>query len=381
MSSLWVKTWKSTPQIDCGLCGSATCAGFARALIVGHLQVNDCPLLELPKNVTLRESLETLRERSPTLVAKPAAKLPEGGVLFTRPCKDTDEKVMAELRVFNGVPEGEPLRFGVFDPELLCDLLECTASRFQLVRCSRDLGYARTEVNDMSITFIQDGRINMRRVSNQEEVLKLFHQLERSLLGATICNCCGNDLLSVLTGFAEPRGDQHPVLSAGSSLSLDRALVDNPPSKDEFKAIFGEESDSCVASLEVVFHSLIEELDRIRNGNSVSDRVSPDFARIVCDLVDLAAGTTDNRAATCALMVLALLRVAKRGIAGILGLSDLLTDIPESIRMDILKRLHAIADRNKDFSRDSVGGQIEAVAHMLRIERAVSLVSKWGWLT
>lgn len=342
--------------------------------------MDDCPLLDLPKNATLRENLETLKERTPTLVAKPAAKLPDGGVLFTRPCKDTDEKVMAELRVFNGVPEGEPLRFGVFDPELLCDLLECAASEYQLVRCSRDLGYARTEVNDMSITFIQDGRINMRRVSNQEKVLTLFHRLERSLVGATICNCCGNDLLSVLSGFVGPRGDHHPVLNAGSSLSLEREVVDDPPSKDDFKAIFGEECSPCVASLETVFRFLVDELDRIRNGDLESGKDSPDIEKIVCDLVELAAGSKDDRAATYALVVLALLHVVRNGIAGLVDLSGLLTNIPESSRMNVLKGLNVIADRNEEFSRESVEGQIEAVAHLLRIDRAVSLVSNWGWL-
>ncbi|MHA2119376.1 MAG: (Fe-S)-binding protein, partial [Candidatus Thorarchaeota archaeon] len=164
MSSLWVKTWKNTPQIDCGLCGEATCASFARALVVGRTQIDRCPLLGLSKHEARREELERLSKRKPTLKGKPAAKLPEGGMLLTRPCQDTDEKVMAELRVYNGVEAGDQIHFGVFEPKLLCDLIDCIADRFELIRCSRDLGYGRAEIDDMSITILQDGRVNMRRV-------------------------------------------------------------------------------------------------------------------------------------------------------------------------------------------------------------------------
>ncbi|MHA2209917.1 MAG: (Fe-S)-binding protein, partial [Candidatus Thorarchaeota archaeon] len=227
MSSLWVKTWKNTPQIDCGLCKKATCASFARALVVGRTQIDGCPLLGLEKHKSLREELERLSKRKPTLRGKPAAKLPEGGMLLTRPCQDTDEKVMAELRMYNGVEAGEQIHFGVFEPLLLCDLIDCIADRFELIRCSRDLGYGRAEIEDMSITILQDGRVNMRRVSDETRVLELFRQIERAIFGSIICNCCGHDVLSVIAGFAPIENELHPVLSAGSTLSLDMEIFES----------------------------------------------------------------------------------------------------------------------------------------------------------
>ena len=92
--------------------------------------------------------LETVGMRRSTLRDRPGPEPPEGGVLFTQPCKDTNEKVMAELRVFNGVPAGELMRFGVFDPHILCDLMECLVAKFELVKCSRDLGYGRADAGE-----------------------------------------------------------------------------------------------------------------------------------------------------------------------------------------------------------------------------------------
>ena len=108
MSSIWARTWKNTPQLDCGMCGYPTCAAFARAFVVEDTAIDSCPLFELPEFMNLKEEIETVGMRRSTLRERSAPEPPEGGVLFTQPCKDTDEKVMAELRVFNGVPAGEP---------------------------------------------------------------------------------------------------------------------------------------------------------------------------------------------------------------------------------------------------------------------------------
>ncbi|UCH05786.1 MAG: hypothetical protein JSW05_06370 [Candidatus Thorarchaeota archaeon] len=381
MSSLWVKTWKTTPRIDCGLCGSANCSGFARALVVGDLDLAACPLLKLPKYSELIEELEALRKRSPTLVAKPAAKLPEGGVLFTRPCQDTDEKVMAELRVFNGVPEGIPLRFGVFDPKLLCDLMDCVASGFELVRCSRDLGYGRAEINDMSITFMQDGRINMRRVSDKKEVLDLFNRLEQSLLGAAICNCCGNDLLSVLSGIGEMPKNQHPVLSAGSSTSLDLSVVESPPSMDDYASAFGSEGFSICESVKRATAFLRDSLAPRRGHNSDTAKPPPDLGLSFCNAVELAAESKDNRTLTMALMTLGLLRAVENGIQGILEFRSTIDQSPEHDPSALAELMTSTRDGRLECSGRLPGPLVELVAHLSRVNQAIRLLSDWGWLT
>jgi ArsR family metal-binding transcriptional regulator len=377
LSSLWVKAWKTTPRIDCGLCGSANCGGFARSFVVGDLDIDACPLLRLSKYSELKNGLESLKKRSPTLVAKPAAKLPEGGVLFTRPCQDTDEKVMAELRVFNGVPEGTPLRFGVFDPQLLCDLMDCVSSGFELVRCSRDLGYGRAEINDMSITLMQDGRINMRRVSDKNEVLALFNRLEQSLLGSTICNCCGNDLLSVLSGYEDQHEDQHPVLSAGSSISLDLSVIENSPSIDDFEPAFGKKGLSISDSVKSATSFLLENLTPPEKRDIGTATPSFDLGTSFCDAVELAAGSKDNHTLTIALMVLSLVRDVENGIQGLLEFKSIVEESSDHEPDAVSDLIGSTRNGKLEWSGELPEHLVEVVAHLSRIDRAIRHVDIW----
>ena len=138
MSSIWVRSLKATPNFDCGLCGYQRCASFARAAIIEDIEISACPVLKQNEFGGLCGELESVLKRRTTLRTRISPELPEGGLLLTKPCKDTDEKVMAELRVFNGVPEGDEIKFGVFDPIFLCDFMDCLKSEFDLVKCSRD---------------------------------------------------------------------------------------------------------------------------------------------------------------------------------------------------------------------------------------------------
>ncbi|MFX1416258.1 MAG: (Fe-S)-binding protein [Promethearchaeota archaeon] len=380
MSSLWVKAWKTTPRIDCGLCGSANCAGFARTLVVGDSDLHACPLLNLDKYSGLRESLDALRKRSPTLVAKPAAKLPEGGVLFTRPCQDTDEKVMAELRVFNGVAEGAPMRFGVFDPQILCDLMDCVARGFEHSRCSRDLGYGRAEINDMSITLMQDGRINMRRVRDKKEVLNLFNSLEQSLLGAVICNCCGNDLLSVLSGFGGMPEYKHPVLSAGSSISLDLSIVESSPDMNDYVSAFGKEGLSVSASVKSAAVFLRDGLAAEGRNSSVAANSSPDLGLSFCKAVELAAKSQDSRTFTIALMILGLLRAVENGVQGLSELSSIIDQSPDQDVTIVTELLTSTRDGRLEWNGELPEHLVELVAHLSRASRAIQLLEDWGCL-
>jgi hypothetical protein len=379
MSSLWVKTWKSTPQIDCGLCGKATCAIFARALVVGRAEIDNCPLLVLDKHKNRREELEHLSKRRPTLIGKPAAKLPEGGMLLTRPCQDTDEKVMAELRVYNGVEAGKPIHFGVFEPSLLCDLMDCIADEFELVRCSRDLGYGRAEIEDMSITILQDGRVNMRRVSDEQRVLELFRLIERAVFGSIICNCCGHDVLSVLSGFAPLENEPHTVLSAGSTLSLDTEILENRMASPEIRPILHKAG--IMMHLETAIGQLNTLLTRIDARDFSASISNPDANSRFCAIANIAVNSTDDALFTLAVISLAILKAVENATSGLSELQIIFHEGTESLvdaGLELLSnaavgQLSPVLDYSDDF--------IEIVAHLTRVNRTINLLRDHGWIT
>ncbi|MHA2355374.1 MAG: (Fe-S)-binding protein [Candidatus Thorarchaeota archaeon] len=377
MSSLWVKTWKNTPQIDCGLCGEATCASFSRAIVVGNKQIEACPLLGLDKYKDRREELERLSKRKPTLVGKPAAKLPEGGMLLTRPCQDTDEKVMAELRVYNGVEAGNPIHYGVFEPAILCDLMDCIAGNFELIRCSRDLGYGRAEIEDMSITILQDGRVNMRRVSDEERVLQLFKQIERALFGSIICNCCGHDALSVIAGFAPSEKESHPILTAGSTLSLDHSSLDLAASGEGFR--FQMIDDSIVATLDSAKSHLDAFIDKIA-GHDFSITANEKVSRErFCTIVNAAASTEDDSDFTVAMNALAVLQSIENALRGLLGLQEILRISSESIVIRGLELLQDAIGGQLDPTIKPAADNVEIIAHLSRVNRAMNLLRELKW--
>jgi hypothetical protein len=372
MSSLWVKTWKNTPRIDCGLCGEATCASFSRALAVGNKNIDTCPLLRLEKHSNFVSELEKLSKRKPTLVGKPAAKLPEDGMIITRPCQDTDEKVMAELRVFNGVEAGEAIHFGVFEPAILCDLMDCIADRFELIRCSRDLGYGRVEIEDMSITILQDGRVNMRRVSDKERVLELFKQIERALFGSTICNCCGHDVLSVIAGFAPIEKGPHPILAAGSTLSLDHSILERAVSGDGFRTLLDD--DSVAAALDaakIQFDSIITKLKERDFSNSNDENGK---SMRFCSIVNAAVKSKDDSTFTKDMIALALLKSIENAIGGLMSLQEILRSGSESLMSKGLELLQDATKGQLDQTIEPSTELVEVVAHLTRVNRTINLL-------
>ncbi|MFX1481984.1 MAG: (Fe-S)-binding protein [Promethearchaeota archaeon] len=226
MSSIWTKARKNTPEIDCGLCGYPTCGTFARSLVIGKTMISNCPILLLESFNDKRTELESVNVNLGN-ITKPAPEQPEGGVLLSKPCMDDPNLRMAEMRIFNGVVPGSPQRFGVLDPVILCWLLDCASSRYQDMRCSKELAYAWGEMEEIKVHILRDGRVRMRRARGKEHALEAFRIIERTVIGAIVCNCCGHDLFSVLMGFAPPSSEEvHTVLKAGSTLSINPAQVD-----------------------------------------------------------------------------------------------------------------------------------------------------------
>ena len=379
MSSIWVKAWMRTPKINCGLCGRAACTGFARALVVGHLELDDCPILGLLDYRNLRAELEAIIDGDSTPRMGIAPELPEGGVLFTQPCKDTNDRVMAELSLHNGVEPGESMRFAVFDPRTLCDLMNCLQSQFDLVKCSRDLGYGRADVDEMNITVLQDGRINMRRVKDRDQVMSVFGKLERALVGATICNCCGCDLLSILSGCVEPvDGDRHTVYDAGTNMSIDEKSAQSPIRRAEVESALDENAKHALSLIQNLANHLESGMVQLLDGSIELFRaVNSEEAR--CSLVELITNPSLYGNETLLLKVLALIRVVYDALCGVSELAEILTYTPEEDRDAILKLVSMAQSGELSLQMNAIDDQrqILAHAHSLRLNRAVRLLQEW----
>ena len=379
MSNTWVKTWMRTPRINCGLCGRAACTGFARALVVGQLELDGCPILGLRDYANLRAELEAMLKGDSTPRMGTAPELPEGGVLFTQPCKDTNDRVMAELSLHNGVKPGERMRFAVFDPRTLCDLMNCLQSQFDLVKCSRDLGYGRADVNEMNITVLQDGRINMRRVKDRDQVMSIFGKLERALIGATICNCCGCDLLSILSGCVEPvDGDRHTVYDAGTNMSIDEKSALLPIRRAEVESTFDENAERALSLIQNLADHLESGIVQLLDGSiGLFRAVSSEEAR--CSFVELITDPSLYGNETLLLKVLALVRVIFDALCGVTELAELLTFAPKEDKDAILKLVFMAQSGELSLQMNAIDDQrqILAYAHSLRLNRAVRLLQEW----
>ncbi|UCE11221.1 MAG: hypothetical protein JSW61_04600 [Candidatus Thorarchaeota archaeon] len=380
MSSIWTRTWKATPKVDCGLCGLPNCASFGRAIVFGECEIEACPLLRLNGFASLKAELKSICSRAPSRRAKLAPEQPEGGVLFTRPCKDTDEKVMAELRVFNGVKTGEPILFGVFDPRILCELMDCLKPHFDLVKCSRDLGYGRADVGEMSITVLQDGRINMRRVDDKEAVMRLFERMERVLIGAAVCNSCGRDLLSILlSDRLSPHEDSHVIFDGGSSLDIDKSAVGMKLTRSGFSKL----SDTLLAPILVSIDSLIERLressESVMNKQSVEFEVDNLILETRQKIVDvLAAGTLENASIRlhCLIGVLREFEISFAGLSEISYHLDKISEERSSKAIGWLTR-GLKGDLLEDMPDEEDEDMLLIFAHAMKISRLFGFLKDW----
>ena len=121
----------------------------------------------------------------------------------------------------------------------------------------------------MSITVLQDGRINMRRVDDRQAVMKLFEKMERVLIGAAVCNSCGRDLLSILLdGKLSPQEEEHVILEGGSNLDLDQTAVDKPLVRSEFSSLSVPHLDSILESVDSLIRLLWESSESLINHHS-----------------------------------------------------------------------------------------------------------------
>ncbi|MHA1575850.1 MAG: (Fe-S)-binding protein, partial [Candidatus Thorarchaeota archaeon] len=342
MSSIWVRSLKSTPNFDCGLCGYQRCASFARAVVVEAVEIDTCPVLKQDEFTGLYGEFEFVLKRRTSLRTRISPELPEGGLLLTKPCKDTDEKVMAELRVYNGVQEGDEIQFGVFDPTLLCDFMDCLKSEFDLVKCSRDLGYGRADTGELSITILQDGRINMRRVDNKEHVLEVFDKIERSILGSIVCNCCGNDLISLMID-PNVRFDEHIAYDAGSRISVNKDIVKSPLGVTGFVSI--SDNKEIVDLFDKMHSQIVQLLSELAGHKKTVTFMSNLVEEIRCDLLFLSSRGEDDIINTQILKALGLLWTLESALIAIGEISVILGRIRSPKNQSAVDMVANLRDR------------------------------------
>ncbi len=374
MSSIWSKARRNTPEIDCGLCGFPTCATFARTLVSEGIAISKCPILSLEIYRERREELTKLPIDSRTII-KPAPEQPEGGVLLSKPCMDAPDLLMAEMRIFNGVEPGLPQRFGVLDPVILCWLLDCVSSKYQDMRCSKELAYAWGDMEEIKVHILRDGRVRMRRARGKEHALESFRIIERTVIGAAVCNCCGHDLLSVLSGFAPPSTEEiHPVLKAGSTLYLNPDQIEwtlNSPSGEHN---FGKRM---LELIEPIHASLVSQLDLMIMGDFKSESIF-DARPKICSFINL---MFEQPAQDYLVVLLKGLAQAFFLDNALRALADIRLFIHEQkTEADFVIQLLKSA-RNEDIKAYQVAslnsGLIPLLAHAKRVARSLSLFEMW----
>jgi hypothetical protein len=378
MSSAWTHAWNSTPQIDCGLCGFVRCACFARAVLVGGITPDSCPVLSLPRFSNQKTKFLSLVDRGIKGFAKPAPEMPKGGVLLTSTCKDRVDRVMAELRVSNGVKEGDLVRFPLFDSTILCDMLECLSSQFEVMKCSRDLGYARADTGEISVTLLQDGRINMRRMNDLEHVKRLFAMIERAVIPSVVCNCCGRDLLSILADGSKGAKSEHTVFKAGSSVILEVDKFRTELTRDAFSSHAEGFSSQAIAALDEISEYLRSNVDQVHKKTSARDRPDPKKARTT-----LVAMSLDNRIRGRESVVFkaqSLLWLIENGIKGLVQAEQLKQQSSGRQLHEIQEMLSSLAvGVVPELGPNEVSPDVFlAYAHLKRIDQALKALGTWN---
>lgn len=373
MSSVWTKARRNTPEIDCGLCGFTTCGAFARAVVVGDAEISSCPILGLEQYASQKDELVDL-SKEPKNTERPAPEQPEGGVLISKPCMDSPDLLMAEMRIFNGVSPGMPMKYGVLDPSILCWFLDCVSSRYENMRCSKELAYAWGDMEEIKVHVLRDGRVRMRRAKGADHALGAFRIIERTVMGSIICNCCGRDLLTVLAGLVEPTEQKHPVLGAGSTVSLNQDMIDWTPMNKtpDLKPI-----DQMLVLVDELYSYMMDQLENLVSEDSLLED-NGDVRIKICEIIDLMVDPIMVDHETVFLRGLMLAFFIDNATLALSSLRNLLRD-GKTDKALIMKLLSAVRNMSlQEFSVESLSvSELLPLAHSKRVERAIRLYTEW----
>jgi len=203
------------PKLDCGLCGNPSCRTMARKVITGDAKVEGCVNLKRPEFQENLTHLRTVLAEGVEIGAKGVVVVEEAGITYVHPCISEAGKVMAEAKLASG-PEGSVnLKFGFYDPIMLCWALE-VSGLFNDFKCSTNLGVAKLNIDGKTVMVFKDGRVNVRAAKDKQDAIETIRLVSRSLWGAIICSCCGNVGIDCASGgCADCLSKICPVLGGG----------------------------------------------------------------------------------------------------------------------------------------------------------------------
>jgi hypothetical protein len=287
---------------------------------------------------------------------------------------------MAEFRVYNGIEPGEPVRFPEFDPGILCDMMECLHVPFEEVKCSRDLGYGRIKASEMSITVLQDGRVNMRRVASKDLVSEIFEKIERVIIGAVVCECCGCDLLSILAGCTIREVDpSHPVFDAGSSFSLEKDIARRPLTRGNLESAVGSPASMTMDMLDLLHDQLLWEIEQCMDGAPSQRSKEMDSDKARCIVAELMQSDACKGKETIVLKALSLLRTVLAGLDGIKDVAFMQSQLGEDEHRIVQSYIEQVMDGvltevmpDTDYSRVML-----SYAHLNKVNNAVRMLNRW----
>jgi len=117
----------------------------------------------------------------------------EAEIAYVQPCASERGKVTADI-----VMSKEEKEF--FNFEIACLILDLYKIMFAEERCSQALGIAMIKWRGKEILVFKNGRINIKRALNKEEIEKILNSLTRLLSGSILCENCGKPLIECAFG-------------------------------------------------------------------------------------------------------------------------------------------------------------------------------------
>jgi len=216
-------------------------------------------------------------------------------------------------------------------------------------------------------------------VKDRDQVMSVFGKLERALIGATICNCCGCDLLSILSGCVEPVDtDRHTVYDAGTNISINEEMAQLPIRRADVESALDENAEHALNLIQSLVDHLESGMAQLLDGSIELFRaVSSEEAR--CSLVELITNPSLYGNEMLLLKVLALVRVVYDALCGVSELAELLTYAPKEDHDAILKLMSLAQSGRLTPQLEATDNQthVLAHAHALRLNRAVRLLQEW----
>ncbi|MFQ5974862.1 MAG: (Fe-S)-binding protein [Candidatus Hydrothermarchaeales archaeon] len=232
----------SMPLKNCGHCGWPSCSTLARRMAAGDSEVADCVYLNMPEYAENKAKVKSLLKEG----LKIKVRMPTSSekVTYVRPCTTESGKVTATAHLMLPFVEGNELKYGLFDPFVLCDFLK-NYQPFEDIRCSEKMGIARITYNGKSILLYRNGKIKVRKAKDKDDIFATINLISRIMWGSIICPDCGCDVVDCASGGCLatlcPVLNTPPVLDESKILPRKKVKVseifqrlDNIENKDKF---------------------------------------------------------------------------------------------------------------------------------------------------